>query len=99
MRRAPEILLTDDELGMLERWAQGRSTPYRVVLRSRIVLMAARGIQNKDIAVALGTTPNTVGRWRRRFAEKRLAGIEKDAPRGEKQLPGGRAGGDIPVSH
>lgn len=65
MRRAPEILLTDDELGTLERRARGRLTAYRVVLISRIVLMVAQGMQNKDIAVALGTTADVVDRWRK----------------------------------
>ena len=81
MRTAPVISLMGDERAVLERWARGRSTPYRVVQRAKIVLMAAEGTMNKDIALALKTTPNTVGRWRQRFAEKRLAGIEKDAPR------------------
>lgn len=43
--------------------------------------MAADGKMNKDIATELGTDQQTVGRWRKRFADKRLAGIEKDAPR------------------
>lgn len=81
MRIAPVISLMDDERAVLERWARGRSTPYRLVQRAKIVLMAAEGMMNKDVAPALNTTPNTVGRWRQRFAEKRLAGIEKDAPR------------------
>ena len=81
MRRAPAIVLTADEQATLARWSKGRSTPYRLVQRAKIVLMAAEDMPNQAIALALDTTPNTVGRWRHRFAEKRLAGIEKDAPR------------------
>jgi len=82
MRVACSITLTDSERGTLQRWARGRSTPARLVQRAQIVLRAAEGQQNKTIASALRTTPNKVSRWRRRFAAGRLAGIEKDAPRG-----------------
>ena len=81
MRNAPQITLTDDERGVLTRWARGRSTPARLVERARLVLAAADGHRNKDIAARLGVTPNKVGRWRRRFAERRIQGIEQDAPR------------------
>ena len=81
MRVAPQILLDDEERKILQRWSRGRSTPARLVLRAKIVLLAARGKQNKDIAVELGTERTIVGRWRSRFAQRGLAGIEKDAPR------------------
>lgn len=88
MRVAVKIDLTDRELATLERYARGRSTPARLVLRAKIVLAAAKGLRNKDIAQALGTLQKTVGLWRNRFAEKRLAGIEKDAPgRGRPVTP------------
>lgn len=82
MKKAPPIWLSDEERGILERWSRGRSTPARTVLRAGIVLRAAQGKQNKQIAAEMGINPNTVVRWRSRFAEFRLAGIEKDAPRG-----------------
>jgi len=47
-----------------------------------MVLMAATGASNSDIATELGVKSHTVGRWRARFAELRLKGIEKDLPRG-----------------
>ena len=89
MRVAPSITVTPQERTILERWSRGRSTPARLVLRARIVLAAASGQQNKDIAAALPTTRKTVGEWRARFAESRLAGIETDAPRGGRP-PSGR---------
>jgi transposase len=54
----------------------------RLVLRAGIVLRAAEGMMNKDIGQELGIPQETVTRWRNRFAQQRLAGIEKDAPRG-----------------
>lgn len=82
MRVATPIQLTDDERSTLTRYSRGRSTPARLVLRARIVLAAAEGTLNKDIAKDLDTDANTVGKWRLRFASKRLVGIERDAPRG-----------------
>lgn len=82
MRRACEIVLDTKERATLERWARGRSTPARQVVRARIVLMAAEGKPNIEIAPLVGTDRMTVARWRERFAAKRLAGIAKDAPRG-----------------
>lgn len=81
MRCAVALTLTPDERTALERWARGRRTPARLVLRAQIVLRAAEGLMNKDIADTLHTDRECVGRWRRRFAERRLAGIEQDAPR------------------
>jgi transposase len=53
-----------------------------LVPRAQIVLLAADGRQNDEIAVEVGISRATVGLWRKRFAESRLSGIEKDAPRG-----------------
>ena len=86
MRKANAITLTELERTALDRWSRGRSTPTRLVLRAKIVLRAAEGVENKDIATELETHPRTVSRWRRRFANGgRLSGIEKDAPRGGRR--------------
>jgi transposase len=82
MRVAPAIKLSDDDRQVLERWARGRSTAARLVLRSKIVLLAASGVRNKDIASELRSATKTVCLWRSRFAQYGIAGIEKDAPRG-----------------
>jgi transposase len=82
VRVAPQITLSDEDRQVLERWARGRSTPARLVLRARIVLAAAEGKENKSIAAELNTNRPLVGKWRTRFAQSGLAGIEKDAPRG-----------------
>jgi transposase len=81
MRTAPVIEVTDDERKTLRRFARGRSTPSRLVLRAKIVLRAAEGMRNKDIALELGTSRKTVGLWRERFADGRIEAIEADAPR------------------
>jgi len=81
MRVACKIVVTDEQRKVLERWSRGRRTPARLVVRAKIVLLAAQGMQNKKIAPLVGTDRNTVKRWRDRFAKNGLAGIEKDAPR------------------
>jgi transposase len=90
MRVAVAITLTDQERAILRKWSRGRSTPARLIQRAQIILAAAEGRENKDIANELGCTRRTVGRWRNRFAAERLAGIERDAPRGGR-IPAQRA--------
>jgi len=85
MRTAIRITITGKERIELMRYSRGRSTPARVVLRAKIVLLAAEGKKNKEIVIALKTDPQTVKRWRTRFAVRRLAGIVKDAPRGGRK--------------
>src|SRR5438128_4904608 len=85
MKSALRIVLDDQQRSVLERWARGRRTPVRLMQRSRIVLLAAEGKMNKTIAAELKINPNTVVRWRSRFATAGLAGIEKDAPRGGRK--------------
>jgi transposase len=82
MRRAPVIVLSVDERRYLEKCAGGRRTPARLVLRAKIILLAAEGTKNLQIAERLDTTRQTVGLWRQRYVELGRAGIEKDAPRG-----------------
>ena len=85
MRIDPKVTVTDEDRKTLERWARGRSAPVRLMQRAKIVLLAAEGRENKDIADALGVTRQLVGRWRNRYVAQGLAGIEKDAPgRGRK---------------
>ena len=85
MRAAPTIKLSDSDRMLLERWARGRSTPARLVLRSKIALLAASGLLNKEIARELRCGAKTVCLWRSRFAQRGVPGIEKDAPRGGKR--------------
>lgn len=75
-------MLTEDERTELERWSRGRSTQARLVLRAKIVLQAASGKTNQEIADELSTGRKTVSLWRQRFVTRGIAGIERDAPRG-----------------
>ena len=81
MRIAPVITLSPEQRTVLESQARSRSLPLRVVERARIVLLAAAGRQDKDIAVLLFMTPKNVSRWRKRFLALGVAGLLKDAPR------------------
>jgi len=81
MRMAPPVVLSAEDREQLERLARGRKLAARVVERARIVLLAAEGKQNQEIARICRVTRRIVGVWRHRFAEKGIAGILKDAPR------------------
>src|SRR6266705_4686315 len=81
MRVAQPIVLSEDVRRKLEQQSRGRSTPARVVLRSRIVLLAAEGLQNKQIAETLNVAPRMAALWRGRFIEHGIEGLLKDAPR------------------
>jgi transposase len=82
VRVAIEILLTDEELTELTGLVRSKLTSVRLTQRAHIVLLAAEGLQNKDIADRLAIGRVQVSRWRDRYAESRLAGIEQDLPRG-----------------
>jgi transposase len=81
MRVAQPIVLSEDVRRKLEQQSRGRSTPARVVLRSRIVLLAAEGFQNKQIAETVNVAPRMAALWRGRFIEHGVEGLLKDAPR------------------
>ena len=81
MRIAPAITLSSDQQASLEQWARSRSLPARVVERARIVLLAAEGRQDQQIAAAMKITPKKVSRWRSRFLTLGVAGLERDASR------------------
>ncbi len=74
------IVLSDEERETLERWARRPTSAQALALRCRIVLAAAEGTSNRAIAAALDCHPVTVGKWRRRFAQWRLDGLQ-DEPR------------------
>jgi hypothetical protein len=76
-----EIRLSEEERGILEQRARKHTLPYRDVMRAKMILLAAEGQQNKAIAEQLHVPRPKVSKWRKRFFEKRLAGLE-DEPRG-----------------
>lgn len=81
MRVAAVIELNDAQRQQLQQWARGRSIAYRLVKRAEIILLAADGLQDMQIASKVGTDRHTVARWRERFLDKGVQGLVKDAPR------------------
>ena len=90
MRRAAQIELTPEEESVISATARSRRSPVREAERARIVLLAAVGLTNKEIATQLGTREPVVGRWRKRLAEQRLAGLTEKPGRGRKPQYGAR---------
>ena len=84
-RPTVRVTVSPSERTTLEQWARRRTTAQGLAQRAQIVLACAAGHSNSEIATALRITRQTVGRWRRRFVEKRLDGLV-DEPR-----PGRRA--------
>ena len=82
MRIALAIELTDEQTSGLKKLVRSRLTSVRLAQRARIVLLAAQGLQNKAIAEQLGIGRVQVARWRERYLEAGLQGIERDLPRG-----------------
>jgi transposase len=80
-RTTKPIILESAEQATLETWSRSRSLPLRQVQRGKIILMAAGGVSNQEIAATLGLSRPTIQLWRERFLALRLAGLEKDAPR------------------
>jgi len=81
MRVARPVILDPEQRQLLEQQARARSLPARVVERARIVLRAATGQQDRQIAAELGITPEKSARWRNRFLDRGWAALQKDAPR------------------
>ncbi len=81
-RKSPYVLdLTVGQRQELEARARRYTLPYRDVVRAKIVLMAAEGLDNDEIAARLDTRREIVSKWRKRFFEHGLAGLE-ERPRG-----------------
>ncbi len=82
-RKSPyRIRLTKKERTALEAIARRYTSPYRDVVRARIVLYAAEGLRNDQIAARLDTPRQIVSKWRKRFFEQRLDGLEERERRG-----------------
>src|SRR5579863_1893619 len=79
-RPKAELVLTDEERSVLERLVRRHNSGQALALRARIVLACASGRTNTEVASGLRVNQATVGRWRRRFVERRLEGLF-DEPR------------------
>jgi transposase len=82
MRRATPIVLDKKERARLTKLAHSQTSPVRLARRARIVLLAAEGYENIEIAKKLDVGRVQVGRWRDRYRQGGLAAIERDRPRG-----------------
>jgi transposase len=81
MRKAVPIVLSEAEREQLERLKRSRRVSVRLAERAAIVLHAADGLENQQIGKRMNISRQKAGRWRDRYAQHGLAGIEKDAPR------------------
>src|SRR5580704_16708794 len=81
MPRSPKVWLTTEQQDDFEHFARSRTLAARLVQRAQIVLHAAAGKADVEIAQALDITRQTAGLWRRRFLDRGIAGMERDAPR------------------
>ena len=81
MRVAPPVTINESQQQTLRQWVRSRSLPARQIERARIVLLAAEGKTDLEIAARLNITNQKAARWRKRFLQFDLAGLVKDAPR------------------
>ena len=82
-RHSPyEVTLTARERTELEALARRYTSPYRDVVRAKIVLYAAAGLRNDEIGARLDTPRQIVSKWRKRFVKERLPGLAERARRG-----------------
>jgi transposase len=80
-RKSPYIVdLTAEEERSLQRMAGKYTSAYCKVMRAKVVLLAAEGLQNKEIGERLDLPRQIVSKWRKRFFFERLAGLQ-DRPR------------------
>ena len=95
-RKSPFVIVLDqEEKSHLERQARSYTSPYRDVIRAKIVLLAAQGFSNDIIASRLDTPRQIVSKWRKRFFERRLEGL-RELPRKGRPAefsPSGDGGG------
>ena len=81
MRIAPKVIVSAEQRAQLESWAKGRRVPVRLAQRAQIVLLAADGKRDIEIADELDIGRRNAARWRQRFIDLGVVGIERDAPR------------------
>ena len=99
-RQSPFVIkLTDEETLTLRQRARKYTLPYFQVLRAQMILLAAEGFQNDEIATRLNTRREVVSQWRKRFFDERLKGLEERSrpgrprafpPRGDRSGQGSR---------
>ncbi len=93
-RQSPyTIKLSEEERRILEARGRRYTLPYRDVVRAQMVLLAAGGLRNDEIARRLNTRREVVSMWRKRFYEERVQGLEERPRQGKPPtFPPGGAG-------
>ena len=82
-RKSPYTILLDQvEKRHLQTIARKYTSPYRDVMRAKVILLAAEGLPNKEIGQRLDLPRQIVSKWRKRFFEQRLAGLQERPRRG-----------------
>ena len=82
-RTSPYLIrLSGAERSELESHARQYTSPYYSVLRAKIILLAAEGVANDEIGARLSVPRQIVSKWRKRFFEKRTAGLQDEARSG-----------------
>lgn len=82
-RESPFLIrLSREERKILEERSRQYTLPYRDVIRAKIILLAADGLENKEIGERLDMPRPVVSKWRKRFFRDRLAGLEELSRRG-----------------
>ena len=81
-RRMAELVLSEAERTELKLLSSRRKTAQALAMRARIVLECAQGFENQEVAARLRVAKGTVGKWRRRFAERRMDGLHDEARSG-----------------
>jgi transposase len=79
-------VLTSEESTQLETVTRKYTAPYCDIIRAKVVLLAAKGLENKQIAERLDLPRQIVAKWRKRFFEERLAGLEERSRRGRPRV-------------
>jgi transposase len=88
MARRAEVVLSDEDREVLERWARRPKSSQGLALRCRIVLAAADGESSREIAAHLGWSTDTVGKWRGRFARRGFDGLHDEPHPGKPRSIG-----------
>ena len=93
-----KIELTAEEATILTHRSRSYTLPYFMVARAQMILLAARGLGNDEIAARLNTRREVVSQWRKRFFFKRLPGLEERARPGRPRAfpPRDRGSGQGP---
>ncbi len=82
-RKSPySITLNESERKYLEKLSKKYTSPYRDVIRAKIVLLAAQGLSNDIIASRLDTPRQIVSKWRKRFFQMRFDGLLEQPRKG-----------------